>query len=88
MYDFVQVSILPDPVLLLICNFVARILYEAESSSGWGEHELDYILMLRQRQLSVSPSPEEVQDTEWVARDHLQVSVSLCQPCQIKALFG
>ena len=56
-------------------NFVTRILYEAESSSGWGEHELDYILMLRQRQLSVSPSPEEVRDTEWVARDHLQVSV-------------
>ena len=52
----------------------ARILYEAESSSGWGEHELDYILMLRQRELSVTPSPEEVRDTEWVARDHLQVS--------------
>ena len=55
-------------------DIYARILYEAESSSGWGEHELDYILMLRQRELSVTPSPEEVRDTEWVARDHLQVS--------------
>ena len=54
--------------------FVTRILYEAGSSSGWGEHELDYILMLRQGELSLNPSPEEVRDTEWVGRDHLQVS--------------
>ena len=56
-------------------KFVTRILYEAESSSRWGEHELDYILMLRRSQeLSLAPSPEEVRDTEWVGRDHLQVS--------------
>ena len=53
---------------------LCRILYEAESSSGWGEHELDYILMLRRPELNLAPSPEEVRDTEWVGRDHLQVS--------------
>ena len=58
-------------------KFVTRILNEAESSSGWSEHELDYILMLRQGELSVIPSPEEERDTEWVARDHLQVSLSI-----------
>ena len=50
-----------------------RILYEASSNSEWGEHELDYILMLRAREpVTLAPNPEEVQDTEWVAREHLQ----------------
>lgn len=35
-----------------------------------GEHELDYIDAGRRAQRH--PSPEEVRDTEWVARDHLQ----------------
>ena len=48
-------------------------MYEASSNSEWGEHELDYILMLRaQEPVTLAPNPEEVQDTEWVARDHLQ----------------
>ena len=38
----------------------------------WGEHELDYILMLRQSQLDVKPNSDEVKDIEWVAKDHLQ----------------
>ena len=51
----------------------SRILYEASSNSEWGEHELDYILMLRAREpVTLAPNPEEVQDTEWVAREHLQ----------------
>jgi len=53
-------------------KFVTRILYEAESDSEWGEHELDYILMLRQAQMEVKPNPDEVKDIEWVAKDHLQ----------------
>ena len=53
-------------------KFVTRILYEAESDSVWGEHELDYILMLRQSQLDVKPNSDEVKDIEWVAKDHLQ----------------
>ena len=48
-------------------------MYEASSNSEWGEHELDYILMLRAREpVTLAPNPEEVQDTEWVAREHLQ----------------
>ena len=55
-------------------QFVTRILYEAGSSDQWGEHELDYILMLRQQEgepLSVAANPDEVQATEWVSRNHL-----------------
>ena len=63
-------------------QFVTRILYEAGSSDQWGEHELDYILMLRQRAgepLSVRANPEEVQATEWVARSHLQDFLRDCE---------
>ena len=47
-------------------------MYQSESSCEWGEHELDYILMLRRDNVTVTPNTEEVQDTEWVGRGHLQ----------------
>ena len=46
-------------------------MYEAGSSTEWGEHELDYILMLRRDQVDVTPNPEEIQAIEWVGRDHM-----------------
>ena len=53
-------------------QFITRILYEAPSSDRWAEHELDYILFLQSEDnLTINPSLEEVQNTEWVARHHL-----------------
>lgn len=51
--------------------FLTRILYSASSQGGrWGEHELDYILLLR-GEPELRPDPEEVQAVEWVAKDDL-----------------
>eukprot|EP00092_Neocalanus_flemingeri_P026952 GFUD01029221.1.p1 GENE.GFUD01029221.1~~GFUD01029221.1.p1 ORF type:complete len:258 (-),score=82.29 GFUD01029221.1:247-981(-) len=53
--------------------YLTRILYSAPSSGDWGEHELDYILFLRSAATpELSPSVEEVQAVEWVARGDMQ----------------
>ena len=53
-------------------QFITRILYQAPSNDCWGEHELDYILFLKaQNNLTIFPSKDEVQNTEWVGRHHL-----------------
>jgi len=53
--------------------FLTRILYSAPSNGEWGEHELDYILFLRSGETPVlTPSVEEVQAVEWVARGDMQ----------------
>ena len=53
-------------------KFITRILYQAPSNDCWGEHELDYILFLQsQDDLTIQPSKDEVQATEWVGRHHL-----------------
>ena len=52
-------------------QYLTRILYSAPSSGEWGEHELDYMLVLR-ADPEVLPDPEEVKAVEWVGRRHLQ----------------
>jgi len=53
--------------------YLTRILYSAPSSGEWGEHELDYMLILRLAETpKLSPSVEEVQAVEWVARGDMQ----------------
>lgn len=52
-------------------QYLTRILYSASSSGEWGEHELDYILLLR-ADPSLTICPEEVKAVEWVGRNHLQ----------------
>jgi len=63
------VSALEAPVADI--QYLTRILYSAPSSGKWGEHELDYILLLR-ADPGLAPCPEEVSATEWVGRNHLQ----------------
>jgi len=50
--------------------YLTRILYQAPSSGMWGEHELDYILMMRGDPV-VRPNTEEVKDIAWVRRTDL-----------------
>jgi len=53
--------------------YLTRILYSAPSSGEWGEHELDYLLFLRSGHTpELSPSLEEVQAVEWVAREDMK----------------
>jgi isopentenyl-diphosphate delta-isomerase len=51
-------------------QYLTRILYSAPSSGEWGEHELDYILLLR-GDVTTQPNPDEVSEIEWVSRPHL-----------------
>lgn len=51
-------------------KYLTRILYAAPSSSAWGEHELDYILMLR-GDVTTNLNKDEVSEVEWVARNDL-----------------
>ena len=57
-------------------TYLTRILYASPSGSGdrWGEHELDYILFLRERSggISLIPNPDEVQNIEYVPRNELE----------------
>jgi isopentenyl-diphosphate Delta-isomerase len=59
-------------------TFLTRLLYCAGDRStltgqptGWGEHELDYILFTRVN-VSLSPNPEEVDDTKYVTKEELK----------------
>jgi isopentenyl-diphosphate delta-isomerase len=65
-------------------KFQTRLHYWArdESTAGktsddgswcWGEHEMDYILLMRTREdLKLSPNPEEVEDWKWVGPQELK----------------
>jgi len=50
--------------------YLTRILYQAPSSGFWGEHELDYMLMMRGDPV-IRPNPEEVKDVAWLRRTDL-----------------
>jgi isopentenyl-diphosphate Delta-isomerase len=58
--------------------FLTRLLYCAadfdpvtRQPTGWGEHELDYILFARQ-DVSLSPNPEEVDEVKYVTQQELK----------------
>lgn len=59
--------------MLLGCFFpVFRFLYKADSDSQWMEHELDYVLVVRNFQLPLLANPEEVDDVRYVDRQQLK----------------
>lgn len=52
-------------------QFKTRVLYHANMpDSPWGEHEIDYILLLR-KEVEMTPNEEEVADTRYVDRKEL-----------------
>lgn len=59
-------------------TFITRLLYCAADTdavsgegTGWGEHEMDYILFAR-ADVSLNPNPEEVQDVKYVTPSELK----------------
>jgi isopentenyl-diphosphate Delta-isomerase len=70
---------IPAPALQAVpFTFLTRLLYcagdrDAASGqpTGWGEHEMDYILFAR-ADLPLAPNPEEVQDIKFVSPDELR----------------
>eukprot|EP01126_Amoeba_proteus_P035874 TRINITY_DN3629_c0_g1_i2.p1 TRINITY_DN3629_c0_g1~~TRINITY_DN3629_c0_g1_i2.p1 ORF type:complete len:180 (+),score=21.99 TRINITY_DN3629_c0_g1_i2:240-779(+) len=52
-------------------NFLTRIHYKAESDGVWGEHEIDYILMVR-GDVELELNPNEVSEYKWLSRDQIE----------------
>lgn len=71
-----ELGIPPDQVILEHFNFLTRIHYKSASGSDdskWGEHEIDYILILRAKGLSIDANLNEVKDYKYVTPDQLKV---------------
>ena len=56
--------------------FLTRILYVAESDSVWGEHEIDYILFARMKEIKADPNPNEVSAVRYATQDEVKELMS------------
>ncbi|KAI4259174.1 MAG: hypothetical protein LQ352_000848 [Teloschistes flavicans] len=52
-------------------QFLTRIHYKAPSDGKWGEHEIDYILIVKS-DVDHTANPNEVQDTRYVTQEELR----------------
>lgn len=52
-------------------KFLTRIHYKAPSNGKWGEHEIDYILIVK-AQPELAPNPNEVRDVRYVSSAELK----------------
>lgn len=70
-----ELGIPNDQVLVDDFHFLTRIHYKStsgEESSKWGEHEIDYILILKAKQnITVNSNPNEVKDYKFVTPEEL-----------------
>lgn len=53
-------------------HFMGRFLYKAESDDEWGEHELDYALLIRNCDVVPDINTEEVAEIKYVNQEQLQ----------------
>ncbi|XP_049784626.1 isopentenyl-diphosphate Delta-isomerase 1 [Schistocerca cancellata] len=62
-----ELGIPPEQATLDDLHYLTRIHYKADTGI-WGEHEIDYILILH-KDVDVNPNPEEVSEISYVARE-------------------
>lgn len=67
-----ELGISPEQVPLDKFEFITRIHYRAESDSTWGEHEIDYILIILAK-VDIVPNENEVNDFKYVSADELRL---------------
>lgn len=67
-----ELGIPPKDVPLEDFKFLSRIHYMAPSNGPWGEHEIDYILIIKAPNAHVSPNPNEVRDITYVSQQELR----------------
>lgn len=65
-----ELGINPLEIPLSEMKFMTRFLYKAPSNDIWGEHEVDYALIVH-RDVNVNPDPDEVKSYRFVGRDEL-----------------
>ncbi|CAO3596093.1 unnamed protein product [Absidia cylindrospora] len=66
-----ELGIKPEQVPLDMFEFLTRIHYMAPSDGLWGEHEIDYIFMIK-ADVDLDVSPNEVRDVKYVTPDELR----------------
>lgn len=66
-----ELGILPKFVSLEDFKFLTRIHYMAPSNGPWGEHEIDYIFIIKANPELV-PNPNEVRDLKYVSSEELK----------------
>ncbi|XP_023661551.1 isopentenyl-diphosphate Delta-isomerase 1 isoform X1 [Paramormyrops kingsleyae] len=52
-------------------TYLTRIHYKAQSNGIWGEHEIDYILLM-QKDVDLNPNPNEIKSHRYVTREQLE----------------
>ncbi|XP_055697490.1 isopentenyl-diphosphate Delta-isomerase 1 [Phlebotomus papatasi] len=57
-------------------HYITRIHYEDIGNGIWGEHEIDYILIL-QKDVDIKPNPSEVSEIRFIRRNNLNREISL-----------
>jgi len=72
---FQELGIPAEDVPLDAFHCVSRIHYLAESDEVWGEHEVDYILIV-QRDVRVEANPNEVASTQYVSPKELAALIN------------
>nr|BAN21111.1 isopentenyl-diphosphate delta isomerase [Riptortus pedestris] len=48
-------------------KYVTRIIYKSLGDNIWGEHEIDYVLLIK-KDVSIKPNPEEVSEIRFVSK--------------------
>eukprot|EP00042_Codosiga_hollandica_P033687 m.227805 g.227805 ORF g.227805 m.227805 type:complete len:132 (-) comp54245_c0_seq8:164-559(-) len=65
-----ELGISPKEIPLDDLRFMTRIHYKAQSDPTWGEHEIDYIFIIK-RDVSVNPNPNEVKSYRYITKEEL-----------------
>jgi isopentenyl-diphosphate delta-isomerase len=70
-----ELGIPNEQVIIKDFNYLTRIHYKSSSGnedSKWGEHEIDYILVLKAKNVSIEANLNEVKDYKYVTVDELK----------------
>ncbi|CAJ0913779.1 3951_t:CDS:2, partial [Entrophospora sp. SA101] len=70
-----ELGIKAEQVPLDKFKFLTRIHYLAPSDDVWGEHEIDYILIIRAN-VDLNINPNEAKETKYFSKDELQSKFS------------
>lgn len=78
-----ELGIEPEQVPLDAFQFVTRIHYQASSDETWGEHEIDYILII-QADVEVAANPNEVLSHCFVTKEELKALMKKAKEENVK----
>lgn len=66
-------------------KFLTRIHYAAPSNGPWGEHEVDYIFIIKSK-VTLDANPNEVRDVKYVSEKELKEMFK--DDCKLKSLLS